>query len=66
MNNNWIDFTLEKPNEFVSVLGHMTDAGDLPSVRECYLVCGIEQEAYFPALQEFHPISHWMYMPNFE
>ena len=49
------------PEQFVSVLGYMIDAGDFPPVRECYL---IGNTFYFPALLERHPISHWMPLPE--
>ena len=51
----------EKPLDFVSVLGHMTDAGDFPPVRECYKVGNV---FFFPALQDIHPIDKWSYMPE--
>ena len=50
------------PKPFVSVLGHMTDAGEFPSVRECYRVD--EEHYFFPALQECHPISGWTPLPE--
>ena len=59
--NNWISVKERTPSMFVSVLGYMTDAGDFPAVRECYR---IGKEFFFPALNEVHPISHWMYMPE--
>lgn len=49
------------PKEFVSVLAHMTDAGEFPSVREAYVVCG---RFFFPALKENHPVDRWMKMPK--
>lgn len=58
----WIPVEEDKPKDFVSVLGHMTDAGEFPSVRECYLIDG--QHFYFPALGEVHPVGKWMYMPE--
>jgi hypothetical protein len=64
MANKWIPTYEWEPEPFVSVLGHMTDAGDFPSVRECYRVD--TGHYYFPALGEFHPISHWMPMPTME
>lgn len=48
-------------SEFVSVLGYMIDSDEFPQVRECYKV---GPSFYFPALQAFHPISHWMPMPT--
>lgn len=57
----WIKVTDRKPQDFVSVLGSMTDAGVFPAVRECYTVDG---RFYFPALAEFHPVSHWAEMPQ--
>lgn len=57
----WISVEDEKPADFVSVLGHMTDAGEMPAVRECYHV---ENGFYFPALREIHPVDRWAYMPE--
>lgn len=57
----WISIEDDRPKEFVSVLGFMTDAEEFPPVRECYRV---NNNFYFPALNEFHPISHWMPMPE--
>ena len=59
--NNWISVKERTPSMFVSVLGYMTDAGEFPAVRECYRV---GKGFFFPALQEVHPISHWMHMPD--
>lgn len=59
----WISVEESLPDEWVSVLGHMTDAGEFPAVRECYR---IYKDFYFPALREFHPVSHWMPMPTKE
>ena len=56
----WIPVEDGKPKEFVSVIGHMTDAGDFPAVRECYL---IGESFFFPALREVHPVDKWMPMP---
>ena len=52
----WISVEDEKPKEFVSVLGHMTDAGKFPAVRECYWV---GEGFFFPALGEIHPVDKW-------
>jgi hypothetical protein len=61
VNGGWIPVSLGfTPEPFVSVQGYMTDAGDFPPVRECYRVD--TGHYYFPALGEFHPISHWMPM----
>ena len=60
--SRWTRVEDEKPECFVSVLGHMTDAGDFPAVRECYRIT--TDEFYFPALMEFHPIDKWMEMPK--
>lgn len=59
--SEWISVEDYKPDEFVSVLGHMTDAGDFPPVRECYKVGNV---FFFPALQDIHPIDKWAYMPE--
>lgn len=59
----WIRVEESMPDDWVSVLGYMTDAGEFPSVRECYAVDG---NFWFPALREFHPVSHWMPMPTKE
>ena len=59
--SKWISVEDDKPDEFVSVLGHMTDAGDFPAVRECYKVGNV---FFFPALQDIHPIDKWAYMPE--
>ena len=57
----WRNVAEEKPADFVSVLGHMTDAGDFPAVRECYHT---DNGFYFPTLRELHPIDKWAYMPE--
>lgn len=64
-NNQWRSVNDCLPDMFVSVLGHMDDAGDFPAVRECYAV-GDSKLFYFPALCEMHPVSHWMPMPQFK
>lgn len=56
----WIPVTEKMPDNFVSVLGFMTDAGPFPAVRECYLV---GDGFFFPALGECHPASHWKPLP---
>ena len=56
----WNNVAEGNPFDFVSVLGHMTDAGDFPAVRECYHT---DNGFYFPALMEIHPIDKWAYMP---
>ena len=57
----WISVDERLPQNFVSVLGCMTDAGEFPSVRECYTV---GNEFFFPALGDVHPVSHWCEMPQ--
>ena len=57
----WISVEERRPEEFVSVLGYMTDAGEFPPVRECYMV---GRAFFFPALRDAHPISHWMPLPS--
>lgn len=58
----WIPVERYDGKDFVSVLGYMTDAGEFPTVRECYRVGG--DKWFFPALNECHPISHFMWMPE--
>ena len=57
----WISVSERIPQNFVSVLGYMTDAGDFPPVRECYTV---GNAFFFPALGDIHPVSHWCEMPQ--
>lgn len=57
----WISVRERLPQNFVSVLGYMTDAGELPPVRECYTV---GNAFFFPALGDVHPVSHWCEMPQ--
>ena len=57
----WISVDDRLPQNFVSVLGYMTDAGEFPSVRECYTV---GNAFFFPALGDIHPVSHWREMPQ--
>ena len=59
--NEWISVDDKMPDEYVSVLGYMADAGGFPSVRECYKIGNV---FFFPALVDIHPISHWMPMPE--
>lgn len=56
----WISVEQKLPEPYVSVLGYMTDAEPFPAVRECYVVSS--GRFYFPALNAFHPISHWLSM----
>lgn len=56
----WIPVTEKMPDNFVSVLGFMTDAGPFPAVRECY---SVGDGFFFPALEECHPVSHWKPLP---
>lgn len=60
----WRDIKSDPPEPFVSVLGFMTDAGEFPTVREGYSIGIPSGELYFPALQEFHPVSLWAEMPE--
>ena len=57
----WISVNDRLPQNFVSVLGYMTDAGEFPQVRECYTV---GNAFFFPALGDVHPVSHWREMPK--
>ena len=57
----WISVDEKLPQNFVSVLGYMTDAGEFPPVRECYTV---GNAFFFPALGDVHPVSHWCEMPQ--
>ena len=57
----WISVEDKLPQNFVSVLGYMTDAGEFPPVRECYTV---GNAFFFPALGDVHPVSHWCEMPQ--
>lgn len=57
----WISANDRLPQNFVSVLGYMTDAGEFPPVRECYTVGNV---FFFPALGDIHPVSHWREMPQ--
>ena len=56
----WISVDEKLPQNFISVLGYMTDAGEFPPVRECYTV---GNAFFFPALGDVHPVSHWCEMP---
>ena len=60
--SKWVPVEERKPADFVSVLGHMTDAGPFPGVRECYLIDG--RHFYFPALNEIHQVDKWRDMPE--
>ena len=57
----WVSVNDRLPQNFVSVLGYMTDAGEFPPVRECYTV---GYAFFFPALGDVHPVSQWCEMPN--
>ena len=57
----WISVDDRLPQNFVSVFGYMTDAGEFPPVRECYTV---GNAFFFPALGDVHPVSHWCEMPQ--
>lgn len=57
----WIPVDERLPENFISVLGYMTDAGEFPKVRECYTV---GNAFFFPALGDIHPVSHWCEMPQ--
>ena len=57
----WIPADERIPENFISVLGYMTDAGEFPPVRECYTV---GSAFFFPALGDVHPVSHWREMPQ--
>ena len=58
---DWIPVDERLPENFISVLGYMTDAGEFPPVRECYTV---GNAFFFPALGDVHPVSHWCEMPE--
>ena len=57
----WISVEERLPENYISVLGYMTDAGEFPPVRECYTV---GNAFFFPALADVHPVSHWCEMPE--
>ena len=57
----WISVDERLAENFISVLGYMTDAGEFPPVRECYTV---GNAFFFPALGDVHPVSHWCEMPQ--
>ena len=57
----WISVDERLPEEYISVLGYMTDAGKFPPVRECYRV---GNAFFFPALKENNPISYWCEIPQ--
>ena len=57
----WISVDEKLPQNFISVLGYMTDAGEFPPVRECYTV---GNAFFFPALGDVHPVSRWCEMPQ--
>lgn len=57
----WVSVDERIPENFISVLGYMTDAGEFPPVRECYTV---GNAFFFPALGDVHPVSHWCEMPE--
>ena len=57
----WISVDERLPENFISVLGYMDDAGEFPPVRECYTV---GNAFFFPALGDIHPVSHWCEMPQ--
>ena len=57
----WISIDEKLTQNFISVLGYMTDAGEFPPVRECYTV---GNAFFFPALGDVHPVSHWCEMPQ--
>ena len=57
----WVSVDERLPENFISVLGYMTDAGEFPPVRECYTVGNM---FFFPALGDIHPVSHWREMPQ--
>ena len=57
----WISVDERLPQNFISVLGYMTDAGEFPPVRECYTV---GNAFFFPALGDIHPVSHWCELPQ--
>ena len=57
----WISVDEKLPQNFISVLGYMTDAGEFPPVRECYTV---GNAFFFPSLRDVHPVSHWCEMPQ--
>ena len=57
----WISVDEKLPQNFISVLGYMTDAGEFPPVRECYTV---GNAFFFPALGDIHPVSHWCKLPK--
>ena len=57
----WFSVRERLPQNFISVLGYMTDAGEFPPVRECYTV---GNAFFFPALGDVHPVSHWCELPQ--
>lgn len=60
----WISVEERLPPNFVSVIAHMTDAGEFPPVQEAYSICG-GRIFFFPVLREHHLVDYWMEMPEF-
>ena len=57
----WISVKERLPENFISVLGYMADAGEFPPVRECYTVGNV---FFFPSLGDIHPVSYWCEIPK--
>ena len=57
----WVSVKDRLPKDYISVIGHMTNADPFPSVRECYY---IGKGFYFPALKDFEPVDYWQEMPE--
>lgn len=57
----WIPVAERLPDEYVPVLGHMTDTDGFSPVRECFL---IDNEFWFPALLTTWPVDRWAELPE--
>ena len=58
----WIAIEEKLPEPGILVLGYITNAGSYHAVYECAMVN--KGNFYFPVLNEYRPISHWMPLPE--
>lgn len=58
----WISVKERLPDPFISVLVHMTDMEDFPTVREGYRVD--DWRFFIPLLCEHHRVDYWMPLPE--
>lgn len=58
---HWYTLDEKQPDDFVSVMGHITDTDPEMGVHECYKVKDV---FFFPLQRMTHEIDRWAHFPE--